>query len=60
MTRQEAMFKVIALEPISKFELRQVCGWPLDEFEALLSGLVSAGDVTYINCGGHRFYRVAQ
>ena len=36
MTHVEAMQKVVSIEPITKDELRRVCGWPAEEFEQAL------------------------
>lgn len=58
MTHEEAMQKVVALEPITKDELSRVCGWPREEFERVLSHLIELGRLTYRHIGGHRMYQV--
>lgn len=58
MTHEEAMQKVVALEPITKDELNRVCGWPADEFERALRRLLELGRLTYRHIGGHRMYQV--
>lgn len=58
MTREEAMQKVVSIEPITKDELRRVCGWPTDEFERALNHLIKIGRLTYRHIGGHRMYQV--
>ncbi len=58
MTHEEAMQKVVSIEPITKDELRRVCGWPTDEFERALNRLIELGRLTYRHIGGHRMYQV--
>ena len=51
MTREEALYKLLALEPVKKVDLIQVTGWPVDETERTLKTLMDEGRVTYRNGG---------
>jgi len=37
MTRSEALHKLLALGPVNKSELVEICGWPLQTLDKLLS-----------------------
>ncbi|MBH2008309.1 MAG: hypothetical protein I8H71_01280 [Xanthomonadaceae bacterium] len=58
MTRAEALRKLLALGGLTEPEARDICGWPREEFNATLSGLIRAGVVTYLN--GRHGVRVYQ
>jgi aryl-alcohol dehydrogenase-like predicted oxidoreductase len=48
MPREEALFKLIALEPILRVEMEIATGWPIEETRAVLARLREAGLVKYI------------
>lgn len=52
MTREDALLKLLALEPETRSRLIVVTGWLADETDATLTALVKAGKVTYRN-GSH-------
>jgi hypothetical protein len=47
VNRDDALLKLLAVEPEYRSNLILVTGWPADETEATLDGLVSRGLVTY-------------
>jgi hypothetical protein len=49
MTRDEALLKLLAVEPESRDRLIVVTGWPADETAAVLDRLLSERRVTYVN-----------
>jgi predicted Rossmann fold nucleotide-binding protein DprA/Smf involved in DNA uptake len=55
MTRDEALLKLIALEPIRRDEIARVTGWPPEETSATLERLRAAGKVTHINQHQHQW-----
>lgn len=59
MTRDEAMLKLLAVEPECMEALKSVTGWPKDETHATVQRLVARGAITYWH-GKHRrwFYPV--
>ena len=64
MTRDDALLKLLQVEPVTKQELFVVTGWPLDETRQVLDRLIDQGKVTWINgnnggAGGQRWYRPA-
>jgi hypothetical protein len=60
MTREEALLKLLAVEPETKDRLIVVTGWPADETVATLDRLVNERRVTYRNgqqgAEGRRLY----
>jgi len=52
MTKEEALFKLLALEPETRPRLIAVTGWDAEETESTLDKLVKDGKVTYRN-GSH-------
>lgn len=60
MTREEALLKLLAIEPERHDRLRQITGWPYGETEATLKTLERAGRIASHRtiCGGGREYRV--
>lgn len=63
MTRDEALLKLLSLEPETKPRLLVVTGWDTEETESVLRGLIEAGKVTYRNgahgaVGERRYYPV--
>jgi predicted Rossmann fold nucleotide-binding protein DprA/Smf involved in DNA uptake len=60
MTREEALLKLLQVEPATKVELQMVTGWEIPETNAVLEKLLKDGKVTWINGGnspGYRWYR---
>lgn len=49
MTREEALLKLLAVEPETKPRLIVVTGWAMEDTEATLDKLVRDGRVTYRN-----------
>lgn len=47
MTRDEALLKLLAVEPETRDVLIQVTGWPVDETNAVLNRLLSERKVAY-------------
>jgi hypothetical protein len=60
VTREEALIKLLKLEPETKDQLIQITGWPADETVAVLDKLVREHRVGYGNgpngCHGRRPY----
>lgn len=60
MTREEALLKLLAVEPETKDRLIVVTGWPTEETVSVLDRLVNERRVTYINgaqgAEGRRLY----
>jgi predicted Rossmann fold nucleotide-binding protein DprA/Smf involved in DNA uptake len=54
MTRDEALLKLLAVEPETRDRLIVVTGWPVEETVATLERLVNEGRATYINGGDAR------
>lgn len=52
MTRDEALLKLLSVEPATHAELVKVTGWPIAETLTTLQRLIGAGLVTWRN-GGH-------
>lgn len=53
MTREEAMLKLLAIEPETKPRLLMVTGWPTEETEQTLRRLMEQGRISYRNgCRG--------
>lgn len=50
MSREEALRKLLQLGPLEPLFAREVCGWPVDEFESTLSRLLAEGLVRRV-CG---------
>lgn len=53
MTREDALLKLLAVEPETRPRLIVVTGWPAEETSAVLDKLVAEKRVTYINGGGY-------
>lgn len=47
MTREEALLKLLAVEPETKDQIIVITGWPVRETVAVLDGLVAAKKVGY-------------
>lgn len=58
MTRTEALYKLLAIEPATKDELYAACGWCMFDLESALSDLCSQGKVTWQNKWTARYYMV--
>lgn len=56
MTRDEAMLKLLAVEPETRDRLIDITGWPMEETTGVLDRLVAQKRVTYVNLGGRRYY----
>lgn len=60
MTRDEALLKLLAVEPETESGLIRVTGWPVEETVQVLERLVNERRVTYINgqqgVHGQRYY----
>jgi NaMN:DMB phosphoribosyltransferase len=50
MTRDEAMLKLLALEPETRDRIIVTTGWPVEETCAVLDGLVERGAVEFTWC----------
>jgi predicted Rossmann fold nucleotide-binding protein DprA/Smf involved in DNA uptake len=59
MTREEALLKLLAVEPATRAELLLVTGWPIEETTATLQQLQDQGKVTYRNGCGHQWFQPA-
>lgn len=64
MTRDEALLKLLAVEPDTKDQILRVTGWPTDETLAVLERLCEQRRVSYINgpagAEGQRLYFTVQ
>jgi len=64
MTREEALLKLLAVEPETKGQILQITGWPVDETLAVLESLREQRRVSYVNgpagADGHRLYFTVQ
>lgn len=49
MTHDEALLKLLAIEPETKPRLLMVTGWPTEETEQALRRLMESGRVSYRN-----------
>lgn len=56
MTREDALLKLLAVEPATRDQILVVTGWPTPDTAAVLDSLVEAGHVTYRHTGGQRLY----
>ena len=52
MTRDEALLKLLAIEPMPRSEVIAVTGWGIDATEEALRGLIDAGDYAQALIGG--------
>lgn len=56
MTRDEALLKLLAIEPMPRSEVIAVTGWGIDATEEALRGLIDAGQVVaYPHDGNNQF-----
>lgn len=64
MTREEALLKLLAVEPDTKDQILRVTGWPADETLAVLESLREQRRVSYVNgpagAEGQRLYFTVQ
>jgi predicted Rossmann fold nucleotide-binding protein DprA/Smf involved in DNA uptake len=58
MTREEAMLKLLAIEPAQRDQLVRETGWGVDETRATLARLAGQGKVTHWNGANGQWYRL--
>jgi predicted Rossmann fold nucleotide-binding protein DprA/Smf involved in DNA uptake len=58
MTRDEAMLKLLAIEPAKRDQLVRETGWGADETRATLERLRDQGKVTHWNGADGQWYRL--
>lgn len=49
MTREDALLKLLAVEPDTKDQIILATGWPAEETVAVLDGLLQERRVSYVN-----------
>jgi len=61
MTREDALLKLLAIEPVARGNLAAITGWGIDATEQVLQTLVARGAVAFLpgvcasdNYGGRR------
>jgi predicted Rossmann fold nucleotide-binding protein DprA/Smf involved in DNA uptake len=60
MTRDEALYKLIAIEPATDSELIRCTGWPPEETRNALQRLREAGRIGYWNKGHRQLFHIKQ
>lgn len=60
MTRDEALLKLLSIEPETKDRLIVATGWPAEETESVLGRLLADGRVTYTTRGPGSGYGVGR
>lgn len=43
MSRAEVLYKLLRLGPLEPIHAREVCGWPVDEFNVAMQAALSQG-----------------